>query len=109
MPIHPRLKDLIQSRYEYSCIDNLVSSTTYKKPLIYVNYLNRLFTPIMETLNMDHTPHDCRHTFATRLNDAGGNSTAIKKMIDYESFALTKKVYTHKKVDELRKALELVN
>ena len=109
MPIHPRLKDLIQSRYEYSCIDNPVSSTTYKKPLIYVNYLNRLFTPIMETLNMDHTPHDCRHTFATRLNDAGGNSTAIKKMIGHESFALTEKVYTHKKVDELRKALELVN
>ena len=48
-------------------------------------------------------------TFATRLNDAGGNATAIKKMIGHESFALTEKVYTHKKVDELRKAIELVN
>ena len=46
---------------------------------------------------------------ATRLDDAGGNTTAIKKMIRHESFALTKKVYTHKKVSELRKAIELVN
>ena len=58
---------------------------------------------------MDHTPHDCRHTFATRLNDAGGNSIVIKKMIGRESFALIEKVYTHKKMDKLRKALELVN
>ena len=30
-------------------------------------------------------------------------------MIGHESFALTEKVYTHKKVSELRKAIELVN
>ena len=109
IPIHPRIKELIQNRYEYSNIDNLISSATNKKPLIYSNYLMDFFSPVMKSLKMNHTPHDCRHTFATRLNDAGGNATAIKKMIGHESFALTEKVYTHKKVDELRKALELVN
>lgn len=28
---------------------------------------------------MNHVPHDCKHTFATKLNDAGENATAIKK------------------------------
>ena len=109
IPIHPRIKELIQSRYEYSKIDTLISSATNTAPLIYTNYISKLFNPIMKSLKMNHTPHDCRHTFATRLNDAGGNATAIKKMIGHESFALTEKVYTHKKVDELRKAIELIN
>lgn len=109
IPIHPRIKDLIQSRYEYSNSDYLITNITNKASLAYNDYRSRLFNPIMETFNMAHTPHDCRHTFATLLNDAGGNITAIKKMIGHESFALTEKVYTHKKVSELRKTLELIN
>lgn len=109
IPIHPRIKDLIQNRYEHSKSDYLITNITNTATLIYGNYRVHLFYPIMESLGMSHTPHDCRHTFATRLNDAGGNATAIKKMIGHESFALTEKVYTHKKIDELRKALELIN
>ena len=109
IPIHPRIKELLQIRYEYSNIDNIISSATNKSHLEYSNYLRYFFAPVMKSHKMNHTPHDCRHTFATRLNDAGGNATAIKKMIGHESFTLTEKVYTHKKIDELRKALELVN
>ena len=109
IPIHPRIKELVQNRYKHSNIDNVISSATNKAPLDYSNYLKYFFAPIMQSLNMKHTPHDCRHTFATRLNDAGGNATSIKKMIGHESYALTEKIYTHKKIDELRKALELVN
>ena len=109
IPIHPRIKELLQIRYEYSNVDNIISSATNKSHLEYSNYLRYFFAPVMKSLKMNHTPHDCRHTFATRLNDAGGNATAIKKMIGHESFTLTEKVYTHKKIDELRKALELVN
>lgn len=76
---------------------------------MYTNYINMIFNNIIVKLNMNHTPHGCGHTFATRLNDARGNATAIKNIIGHESFALTKKVYTHKKIDELRKALELIN
>ena len=109
IPIHPRIKELIQNRYKNSNSDHLITGLQNRNSISYVYYDIRLFNPIMDELNIKHTPHDCRHTFATRLNDAGGNATAIKKMIGHESFALTEKVYTHKKVSELRKAIELVN
>ena len=109
IPIHPRIKELIQGRYDYSEVDYLISNIRNNGYINYSYYNTKLFNPIMIFLNMEHTPHDCRHTFATRLNDAGGNATAIKKIIGHESFALTEKVYTHKKVGELRKAIELIN
>lgn len=109
IPIHPRIIPLIENRFKNSNTEYLVNNITSKNKLHYNYYILNLFNPIMKNLNMNHTPHDCRHTFATRLNDAGGNATAIKKMIGHESFALTEKIYTHKKIDELRKALELVN
>ncbi len=109
IPIHPRIKELIQNRYENSNSDYLIAGLKNRDSILYFYYDTKLFNPIMKNLSIEHTPHDCRHTFATRLNDAGGNATAIKKMIGHESFALTEKVYTHKKVDELRKAIELIN
>ncbi len=109
IPIHPRIKNLIQKRFKYSNSSYLINNRQNNGNISYSHFIGNLFNPIMSELKMNHTPHDCRHTFATRLNDAGGNATAIKKMIGHESFALTEKVYTHKKVDELRKAIELVN
>lgn len=109
IPIHPRINDLIQNRYEYSKSDYLVNNVKNDGGVTYNHYNENLFIPLMRKLDMKHTPHDCRHTFATRLNDAGGNATSIKKMIGHESFTLTEKIYTHKRIDELRKALELIN
>ena len=70
--------------------------------------LKEKFIPIMEQLNMEHRPHDCRHTFATLLSNANANATAIKKMIGHESYATTEKIYTHKDIEELRKNVELI-
>ena len=109
IPIHSRIKTLIQKRYENSNSEYLISNIRNTKAFNYNNYKIKIFDEIMETLNMDHTPHDCRHTFATRLNDAGGNTTAIKKMIGHESNEKKEKIYTHKKVTELKKTIELVN
>ena len=55
---------------------------------------------------MKHTPHECRHTFATLLSKVDGNTTSIKEMIGHSSYALTEKVYTHKELDDLKKELE---
>ena len=62
----------------------------------------------MEKLTMKHKPHDCRHTFATLLNNAEANSTSIKNLIGHSRFLTTEKIYTHKNVEELRKAIKLI-
>lgn len=56
-----------------------------------------------------HTIHDTRHTFATILNNSNANSTSITKLIGHKNFSVTEEIYTHKDVEELRKAIELLN
>lgn len=75
------------------------------------SYSNMLynFNKLMNTLNMEHTIHDTRHTFATMLNNADVNETSIIKLIGHSDFKTTQNIYTHKDVEELRKAVNLLN
>lgn len=106
IPINPKIFNMVANRanrgYEY-----LV--TNFKdEQMLYDNYYREKFLPIMEQLGMSHKPHDARHTFATLLNNAEANSTSIKKLIGHNSFITTEKIYTHKDIEELRKAVELI-
>lgn len=56
----------------------------------------------------NHTIHDTRHTFASLLNNADANKTAITKLIGHTDFTMTENVYTHKDLEELRKAVNLL-
>jgi site-specific recombinase XerD len=60
-------------------------------------------------ITTDHTPHDCRHTFATLLDNAGANTISIKRLMGHSSGGdVTEKVYTHKDIEQLRIAIELI-
>lgn len=56
----------------------------------------------------NHTIHDTRHTFASLLNNADANKTSIIKLIGHSNFSTTENIYTHKDLEELRKAVELI-
>ena len=71
-------------------------------------YCRRIFNPLMTELEMNHFPHDCRHTFATLLDNAEANKVSIKRLIGHTSQDLLGKVYTHKNIEELRKAIALI-
>jgi len=105
IPIHKKIKPFFEKRaaagHEFLI--------TYKKKKIGYDYFYRgIFTPIMDQLNMKHRPHDCRHTFATLANNAGANQTSIKDIIGHTTVAMHEKLYTHKDVEELRKAIDLM-
>ena len=75
----------------------------------YPNFFEQ-FQTMLELLNLErHTIHDTRHTFATLLNNANANSTSIIKLIGHSDFSMTENVYTHKDIEELRKAVNLLN
>lgn len=57
---------------------------------------------------MEHLPHDCRHTFASMANTAGVNPTSVKLIMGHASQDLTERVYTHKAVEELISAVNMI-
>lgn len=67
------------------------------------------FQKLLKSLNIEpHTIHDTRHTFATLLNNANANQSAITKLIGHSDFSITENVYPHKDTEELRKAIDLL-
>jgi len=74
----------------------------------YYTYYDCKFKVIMEQLQLNHKPHDCRHTFATLMDNAGANKVSIKRIMGHASTDITDKVYTHKDVAELLKAIDLI-
>lgn len=66
------------------------------------------FDNVMDATRCDHTPHECRHTCATMLDNAGANETALKRILGHASAGITKSVYTHKNLHELKKAIDMI-
>lgn len=67
-----------------------------------------IFAEIMELIGCKHTPHECRHTCATWLDNAGANDVATKRILGHACPGVTKGVYTHKTLLDLRKAIDSI-
>lgn len=102
IPIHDKILPLINTSNEY-----LIVSPTGKK-MSYNNYIQRQFTPIMKELGMNHLPHDCRHTTATKLDNAGVDRTIVKMILGHTSNDVTERVYTHKTPEQLLSAINKI-
>lgn len=104
IPIHYKILPLIKSKLVG---DHLILSPTGKK-MSYNNYIQRQFTPLMESLGMQHLPHDCRHTTATKLDNAGANPITVKKILGHASQDITARVYTHKTYEQLVETIDKI-
>lgn len=104
IPIHKRILPLIQLKLSQ---EHLVLSPTGKK-MGYNNYIQRQFTPLMKELNMNHLPHDCRHTTATKLANANVDRTIVKLILGHSSTDVTERVYTHKTHQQLTEAIDMI-
>lgn len=57
---------------------------------------------------MNHTPHECRHTFATLLDNADVNKKTKKLLLGHSSTDVTEKVYIHKTLEQLKQAVNSI-
>ena len=105
IPIHDKIFDFIKERYN-SSKEYLIENKNKKIP--YLTFYFRFENLIKNQIFQPHTIHDTRHTFATLLNNSNANGTSIKKLIGHSDFLTTEKVYTHKDVEELRKAINSI-
>lgn len=106
VPIHSKILPLVQRRFNPDSKFFIVDQNG--KPLKDAEYRDKYFKPTLEALGMDHTPHETRHTFRTRLDSAGANKRCIDLMMGHKSKDVGERVYTHKTLDELREAIEII-
>ena len=113
VPIHPRIKHLIQRNYDQAI--ELGSKNLFNDPLAvkggmlitYDKYAGR-FAKIMTALNFreDHRPHDPRKTFITMAKKAKVDEYVIKRLIGHRITDRTEGTYTERDVEWLRTELE---
>jgi len=107
IPISEKILNLFKDN-----IDNTKEYFFFNKKGDKYQYFNFKFQfeKMLDLLGLErHTIHDTRHTFATLLNNANANSTSIIKLIGHSDFSITENIYTHKDIEELRKAVNLLN
>lgn len=98
IPLHDNILKIAKQIY----IDNKIEISYQQYYKAFKNVMNLL------GLNSDHTPYDCRHTFATRMDNVGANKLCIKIIMGHSIQDITDNVYTHKNLKELLEAVNLL-
>lgn len=104
IPIHSKVFKIVEKMMNSDGIYLL--SNNGKKFSKYEYY--QLWDEVMNRYGLNHTPHECRHTFRSRLDSAGANKKCIDMLMGHKSKEVGERVYTHKTLEELRTAIELI-
>ena len=107
VPMHPAIYKLVTERYneQFKSIlyHNNSQDITQQK---YRKYFSEAL--ICCGINNKHTPHDCRHTFNTLLDEAGVDRVTRYKLMGHKGADINENIYTHKNTEQLRKAIEMI-
>lgn len=104
IPINKKILPLITKRKEEG---NEYLICVNKQNITYTDY-RKAWDSMMARLDLKHLPHDGRHTCATMLDNAGANKTAIKRIMGHSVKKDVTDSYTHKDIEELKKAIDLI-
>ncbi|MEC5422356.1 tyrosine-type recombinase/integrase [Virgibacillus sp. C22-A2] len=106
IPLNKKIVPLIEKRMDEKNKFLVVNKRNNK--MAYNTFNDDRWASLIKKVKMTHKPHDCRHTFATMMDNAGANKVSIKKIMGHASSDITDKVYTHKNIEELLKAVDLI-
>lgn len=104
VPIHSRIRPFVEARLA----EGGPRLIYHKGKALAVNTYRYFWCGVMERLGMNHVPHECRHTFETRLDAAGGNRRCIDLLMGHVSKDVGNRVYNHKTLSELQQTIELI-
>lgn len=115
VPIHPRIKGLVQRNYDKAI--ELGSAYLFNDPeavkggmaITYDKYAGR-FAKIMTALGMrkEHRPHDPRTTFITMAKKAEVDEYVIKRLVGHKITDITEGTYTKRDIEWVRSELEKI-
>ena len=104
VPIHSKIAVTIRKRIS----EGNEYLFTFDGTKVYSVRYYSVWHDIMKSVGLNHTPHECRHTFRSRLDSAGANKRCIDLIMGHKSKDVGERVYTHKTIQELREAIELM-
>lgn len=104
VPIHPRIEPFVKSLVDQG---NMYLFTYQGKKFSSANYY-KCWNEVMKKIDTEKTPHEARHTFETRLDDAKGNRKCIDMLMGHKSKDVGNRVYNHKTIDQLRETINLL-
>lgn len=93
VPIAEKLLPFFERWFEKDCEYFICSPSG--KHLSYRGYYDTYWKPLMEYLEIDHRPHDTRHTCISLLTEADVNARIIKQIVGHKGQNVTEAVYTH--------------
>lgn len=105
VPIADKIFAFIEEFYN----DNgeyLITMKNKQKKFQYRNFKDAYWNPVLTSMNMEHKPHDARHTFISLMAAAEIDERIIKAIVGHAGSGVTEIVYTH---IPMRKMLEAVN
>ena len=106
IPIHSRILPFVLARMQLPGKWLLCNESG--QPYSYASFC-AMWEKVMAACNVrGHTTHDCRHTVATLLDNAGANEAAKKRILGHAGSGVTEAVYTHKNLLQLRKTIQLL-
>ena len=116
VPIHPKVKKLIEKRYKEAKkmnFDYLFWIEAYRSGgIIPMNYkpLNDRFRKIVKELELDerHRAHDGRKHFVTQAKKYGVDEFAIKYIVGHTITDITEKIYTERPFEWLQSEIEKI-
>lgn len=106
VPIHPLIQPLIEKR----CAEakelgsNYLFNDINGQQGIYMTYdkYRGRFNKVVERLQMDHHPHETRHTFITKAKRVRMEEYILKRIVGHAINDNTEKTYTHREIEELK-------
>lgn len=107
VPINDKVLPFFIEWYNMNDSEYLISSPDGKH-LVYRNYYDSYWKPFMEQMNMEHRPHDTRHTCISLLSSAGVDERFIKKIVGHKGQGVTETVYTHLEIKDLIEAINKI-
>lgn len=106
VPIHPLIQSLIEKRYAEAkeLGSNYLFNDINGQQGIYMTYdkYRGRFNKVVERLQMDHHPHETRHTFITKAKRVRMEEYILKRIVGHAINDNTEKTYTHREIEELK-------
>jgi len=104
VPIHDKIKPFVKDLVDQG---NTYLFTFDGKKFSHTKYYE-CWNEVMKKIGADKTPHEARHTFETRLDNAKGNRKCIDLLMGHKSKDVGNRVYNHKTIEQLRETIALL-